>query len=72
MSQSAIITRVVKQLDDSDLVNIKNNSWSSQLCDPTCTYKMQWAKKYVSTAITTHEFHFFVDIYTVLLVYEPL
>jgi len=72
MSQSTITTRVVKQLEDSDLVNTKNNSWSAQLCDPTYTYETQQAKKYLSTLITTQEFHFVVDIYTVLLVYEPL
>jgi len=29
-------------------------------------------KKYLSTVTMTHEFHFVVDVYTVLLVYEPL
>jgi len=38
MRQLTIITRVAKQLEDSNLVNTKkNNSWSAQLCDPTYT-----------------------------------
>ena len=28
--------------------------------------------KYLSAVTMTHEFHFVVDVYTVLLVYEPL